>query len=141
MRSINPIVAVHMTAAITATVIGPVALWARLGFAQRPKLHRAFRYAWVTLMIATAISAIFIRSTLAFSWAGYSPIHLLIPFVLFNLIAAVWALSKGKIAAHRRHMLYTYAGACLSAGLFTLAPGRYLGDLLWGALYAGVRWR
>lgn len=133
MTSLNPVIAVHMTAAIAATAIGPIALWARLGFAQRPKLHRAFGYAWVTLMIATAISAIFIRSTRAFSWAGFSPIHLLIPFVLFNLTAAFWALSKRKIVNHRRHMVFTYCGACLIAGFFTLVPGRYLGNLLWGA--------
>ena len=57
----TPIIAVHMTAAILAVVTGPVALWARKGSAQRPKLHRAFGYAWVTLMIVTAVSAIFIR--------------------------------------------------------------------------------
>ncbi len=125
------IVAVHMTVAIAATAIGPVALWARLGVRQRPRLHRAFGYVWVALMVATATSAIFIRSTLAFSWAGFSPIHLLIPFVLVNLAAAFWALAKGRIALHRRHMVYTYVGACLVAGMFTLLPGRFLGDLLW----------
>ena len=39
---------------------GPVALWARKGATQRPKLHRAFGYAWVTLMVVTAFSALFI---------------------------------------------------------------------------------
>ena len=76
--TLTPLVAVHMTAALLATATGPVALWARLGPSQRPKLHRAFGYAWVTLMIVAAVSAIFIRSTLAFSFAGFSPIHLLI---------------------------------------------------------------
>jgi uncharacterized membrane protein len=28
-------------------------------------------------------------------------------------------------------MQFTYIGACIVAGLFTLVPGRYLGDLLW----------
>ena len=71
---------VHMTAAIAATTIGPVVLWARFGARQRPNLHRATGYVWVTLMIATATSAIFVRSTSARSWAGFSPIHLFVPF-------------------------------------------------------------
>ncbi len=128
------IVMVHMTAAIAATALGPFVMWARLGARLRPNLHRSAGYVWVALMVATAISAIFVRSTLAISWAGFSPIHLFVPFVFFNLAVAFRALFKGRIATHRRHMVYTYVGACLVAGLFTLVPGRYLGDLLWGAL-------
>ena len=52
-----------MTAALGAIVTGPVALWARKGRTQRPKLHRAFGYAWVTLMVVTAVSAMFIRDS------------------------------------------------------------------------------
>ena len=55
--TLSPLVAVHMSAAIAATVIGPVALWARLGAVQRTHVHRAFGYVWVTLMIAIAVSA------------------------------------------------------------------------------------
>lgn len=58
---LNPLIAVHMTAALTAIAIGPVALWARKGTTQRPKLHRAFGYGWVTMMLVAAVSAIFIR--------------------------------------------------------------------------------
>ena len=131
MTILTPVIAVHMTSAILATAVGPVALWARLGAAQRPVLHRAFGYAWVTLMIVVAVSAIFIRGTGGFRLAGFSPIHLLIPFVLFNLAAAFWALSRRQIRRHRLHMQFTYLGACIAAGLFTLLPSRYLGGLLW----------
>ncbi len=47
---LTPLIAVHMTAAIGAVALGPVALWARKSATQRPKLHRAFGYAWVTLI-------------------------------------------------------------------------------------------
>ena len=129
--SLTPLVAVHMTAALTALLIGPVALWARLGAVQRPWLHRGFGYAWVTTMVATAVSAIFIRSTASLTWAGFSPIHLLIPLTLVNIFLAFRALALGRYDTHRRHMQYTYIGACGVAGVFTLVPGRYLGDLLW----------
>ncbi len=38
---LTPLIAVHMTAAIGAVVIGPFSLWARMGSTQRPWLHRA----------------------------------------------------------------------------------------------------
>lgn len=128
---LTPLVAVHMTCASLSVGLGPVALWARLGAVQRPRLHRAFGYAWVTLMIVAAVSAIFIRDAFLPNVAGYTPIHLLIPLVLGNFFASFRALAQGRIDAHRRFMQGTYIGACVVAGLFTLVPGRYLGDLLW----------
>jgi uncharacterized membrane protein len=129
--SMTPLIAVHMAAAISATLLGPFALWARLGQTKRPKLHRAFGYAWVTMMVATATSAIFIRSSLGFSLFGFSPIHLLIPLTFFSLIGAFWFLAQGNITGHRKTMISLYISACLIAGFFTLMPGRYLGNLLW----------
>jgi uncharacterized membrane protein len=128
---LTPLVAVHMTAALAALVTGPVALWARRGRQQRPKLHRAFGYAWVTLMVATAVSAIFIRDRSLPNLAGYTPIHLLIPVTLAMLVVAFWRLAQGNIAAHRATMQRLYFAACIVAGAFTLLPNRYLGRLLW----------
>ena len=129
---ISPIVAIHMTAAILATVTGPVALWARKGAKQRPKLHRAFGYAWVTLMIVTAVSAFFIRPGKLPNIDGFSPIHLLIPVTLFGLFGAFWFLAKGNIAAHRKTMQGLYFGACITAGAFTLLPNRVIGQFVAG---------
>ena len=131
---LTPLIAVHMTAAILAVATGPVALWARKGRLQRPSLHRAFGYAWVTLMLITAVSAIFIRDFGLPNLNGYTPIHLLIPVTLVALFGAFWFLAHGNIAGHRKTMQRLYVGACLVAGVFTLLPGRYLGQLLWGQL-------
>jgi uncharacterized membrane protein len=46
---LTPEVTIHMSAAMGALITGPVALWARRGAGQHPRLHRAFGYAWVTL--------------------------------------------------------------------------------------------
>ncbi len=127
----TPVIAIHLAAAVTATVIGPLALWARLGRAQHPRLHRAFGYAWVTLMVVTAVSAIFIRSTTIININGYTPIHLLIPVVFGLLFLAFWFLARGNISGHRRTMLRLYIGGCIVAGSFTLLPNRYLGNLIW----------
>ena len=131
---VSPVIAVHMTAAIAATVIGPLALWARRRAEPRPRLHRAFGYAWVTLMLVTALSAVFIRDHAMPNLAGYTPIHLLIPATLAGLFFAFWRLARRDIAGHRNTMRWLYFSACIVAGGFTLLPGRYLGHLLWSQL-------
>lgn len=129
---LTPVIAVHMTAALAALALGPVALWARCSSQQRPRLHRAAGYAWVTLMLLAALSAIFIRDYQLPNIAGYSPIHLFIPGVFIGLFGAFWYLAQKNIAGHRATMQRLYFGACIGAGLFALAPGRYLGHLVWG---------
>jgi uncharacterized membrane protein len=129
---LTPVIAIHMTAALGALLTGPIALWARKGAAQRPRLHRAFGYAWVTLMLMTAISAIFIRDFRLPNLAGFTPIHLLIPVTLAGLFGAFWFLYQRNIEGHRRTMQRLYLGACVGAGAFTLLPGRYLGQMVWG---------
>ncbi|MEO5673000.1 MAG: DUF2306 domain-containing protein, partial [Ramlibacter sp.] len=117
MQQLTPLIAVHMTAALLAIATGPVALWARKSRVQRPKLHRAFGYAWVTLMVVTAVSAIFITGGKELPrLAGMSPVHLLIPVTLGMLVAAFWFLAKGNIAGHRKAMQSLYLGACVVAG-------------------------
>lgn len=130
----SPVIAVHLSAAASATLLGPVALWARRSRAQRPRLHRAFGYAWVTLILVAAVSAIFIRDFKLPNIAGYTPIHLLVPATFLGLFGAFRALALGNIAVHRQRMLITYGASCLVAGAFTLLPSRYLGKLLWSSL-------
>lgn len=128
---LTPVIAIHLAAALAATAIGPLALWARLGTCQRPRLHRAAGYAWVTLIVATAVSALFIRDFRLPNLAGYTPIHLLIPFTVGQLFFSFRALLRGNIEGHRKSMQGLYIGACLVAGAFTLLPGRFLGNWLW----------
>ena len=128
---LTPLIAVHMTAAICAIAIGPIVLYARKGATQRPKLHRAFGYAWVTMILVALASTIFIRDYRLPNIAGYTPIHLLIPVTLYSLFSAFKSLAQGNIAGHRGAMQSLYVSACLVAGAFTLLPQRYLGELIW----------
>jgi uncharacterized membrane protein len=127
----NPALTIHLAAAVAAIAIGPFALWTRQGSRQRPRLHRAFGYAWVTLMVITAVSALFLHDPVIPGIYGFGPIHLLVPFVFYNLYRAFAALARGDIATHRQHMLGLYYGASVTAGVFALLPQRYLGNLLW----------
>lgn len=131
---LTPLIAIHMSAALGALVTGPIALWARRAGAPHPKVHRAFGYAWVTLMVITAVSAVFIRDFTLPNIAGYTPIHLLVPVTLAALFGAFWKLSRRDIAGHRFVMRQLYFWACIVAGSFTLLPQRYLGQFVWGGL-------
>ena len=130
----TPLLTLHMSAALAGTAVGAVALWARRSSGARPRLHRAAGYAWVLLMLVTAISALFIRDFRLPNLAGYTPIHLLVPLLFAGLLVAFGRLARRDIAGHRRAMRITYMGACLIAGAFTLLPNRYLGGLLWHGL-------
>lgn len=128
----TPLVALHAGFALSAVVLGPVALWARLGATQRPRWHRAAGYAWVSMMLGAAFSALFIRYSRLAVWAGFSAIHLLIPATLLMLGYAFAALRRGNIQGHQRMMLGLYLGACVVTGAFTLRPNRALGQIVWG---------
>jgi uncharacterized membrane protein len=131
---LTPLIAVHMSAALGAVATGPVALWARRRTRQHPRIHRAFGYAWVTLMLVTALSALFIRDRQLPNVAGFTPIHLLVPLTIAALVFAFRQLARGNVAAHAATMRSLYFFACIVAGAFTLLPDRYLGGLVWEAL-------
>lgn len=120
-------VAIHLIAAVGALALGPVALWARKG----SRMHRAAGYAWFTLMVLTVASALFIVSHGRFTIAGFGPIHLLVIVTSVSMVQAIRAVARGEIERHRKTMKALYFGACIGAGVFTLLPGRYLGDLIW----------
>lgn len=130
--SFTPIIAIHTTFALSAVALGPLALWARLGQRLYPRLHRAAGYTWVTCMAGTALSAIFIRSNFPWSIAGFGPIHLLILLTFSALFGALRAIVLGDVQRHRRIMVSMYISACIVTGLFTLLPGRLLGQVVWG---------
>lgn len=131
---LTPVIAIHLAAALATTAIGPLALWARKGRTQRPRLHRAAGYAWVTLMVATAVSALFITGGGGPRWGSFGLIHLLIPITLGMLVVSFVFLARRNVVGHRKTMQTIYVGACVVAGGFTLLPDRLLGRSLWTAL-------
>jgi uncharacterized membrane protein len=85
-------------------------------------------------MLATAVSALFIRDYSLPNVAGYTPIHLLVPVTLAGLFGAFWKLARRDIAGHRSVMRQLYFWSCIVAGGLTLLPQRYLGQVVWGSL-------
>jgi uncharacterized membrane protein len=141
MTTLSPVVAVHLSAALLALAIGPVVLWSRRGQGRVasgrpggpwPALHRALGRVWVLAMVMAATTAVFISSPNLPNIAGFSAIHLLVPVTLGTLGYAFFTLRRGRIGAHRAALVSLYIGACVVAGAFTLLPGRFLGQLIWG---------
>jgi uncharacterized membrane protein len=128
---LTPTIAIHMSLALSATALGPMALWARMSVRPYPKLHRAFGYAWVTCMLGAGVSGLFIRDFRLPNLWGYTPIHLLIPLTFYSLYRAFRFLAQGNITGHRKTMQWLYGLACVVTGAFTLLPGRLLGQWLW----------
>ena len=129
----TPAIILHLSAALAALLIGPLALWTRLGARPRPRLHRALGYAWVTLMTAAALTSLFIHGGGRYTLAGFSPIHLIfVPLTVYGLYRAFHHLLRGDISGHRQAMQGLYWQACVVAGAFTLLPQRLLGQWVWG---------
>lgn len=123
----EPLLFLHLACALAALALGGFVLWGRKGSGT----HRWTGKLWVALMGGAALSSAFIGGGQLPNIQGFSPIHLLTLFVLWQLPLGVRYARQGNIVAHRRTMRGLYIGGCIVAGLFTLMPGRFLGQLLW----------
>jgi uncharacterized membrane protein len=120
-----PVIQVHLTAALTALMIGAVLMLRVKGTA----LHKILGWTWVTAMGTTAVSSLFIQTI---NPGHFSFIHLLSGWTIVGLPGAVYAIKRGKVAAHRRAMTGMFVGGLLIAGLFTFLPGRLLWTVFLG---------
>ena len=120
-----PIV-LHLATVVPALVLGGIMLARRKG--DRP--HRLMGRAYAALMVATALSSFWIgRPGTGIAGSGYSFIHI---FSVWTLICIPWAIHTartGNIQSHKGIMTGLYVGLVV-AGLFTMIPGRLLGDLV-----------
>ena len=92
--------------------------------------HRVIGWIWVLLLFSVALSSFWIHTIRQF--AGFSLIHLLSVLTLTGLPLAVLAARKGRITAHEKIMKSIFIYGLIVAGLFTLLPGRILGQVLFG---------
>jgi uncharacterized membrane protein len=126
----NPVVFVHLCAALGALLLGIFILARRKG----TPVHRSLGWAWVVLMGSTAATSVFVRDYGMPNIAGYTPIHLLTLLVAVQLPLGVRDARCGRLVAHRIRMKSLFFGGCVVAGAFTLLPSRFLGRWLWGTL-------
>ena len=121
MPAPSPAVLLHLAAAAVALILGALVLAMRKG----TPAHRTVGRFWVAAMLVLAAGSFWITRDGALSW-----IHGLSAFTLASLAAAVWAIRHGRVRMHRMAMIGTFGGFMI-AGAFALAPGRFLGTLVW----------
>lgn len=123
----HPLIFFHLITAFAAVVVGGVVLARRKGTPS----HKALGWTWAVLMASTALSSAFIRDYGMPNLAGFTPIHLFTVLTAVTLPRGIVHIRQGRVSAHRKSMRSLYLGACVLAGVFTLLPGRFLGQLLW----------
>jgi len=116
----------HACAALAAFALGVV----QLARVKGTTGHRALGYTWVASMLIVAITSLWIHELRL--WGVWSPIHLLSIFTLAMLPLGVAYARRHNVTGHKRTMVSIFAGALIVAGIFTLAPGRIMYQVLFG---------
>ncbi len=96
-------------------------------------VHRNLGKVYMGLMLFTATVTLFMPAQVGpslFNHFGW--IHGFSFLTLYTVPTAYMAAKKGQVMAHARKMILLYVGALVLAGGFTLAPGRFLHQLIWG---------
>jgi uncharacterized membrane protein len=119
------VILVHISAALTALVIGVGLMWGPKGTA----IHRGFGWAWVIAMMTTALSSFFIHQI---NPHGFSPIHAFSAYVSIGVPMGVAFARRHNIRAHRRMMTGNFLFGLIVAGAFTFVPGRLMWQVFFG---------
>jgi len=115
-------VTIHVISAFSALALGAALLSRRL---KGDRAHRIAGWAWVSLMLTVAISSLWIPSFMKLSW-----IHVFTLITLVSLPLGVYRARTHDVKGHRGTMIGVFTGGLVVAGLFTLVPGRFLGNAL-----------
>lgn len=127
LTSTSLIIVTHLIFALLAIVIGALQLLLIKGSAR----HKILGYIWTIAMAIICLSSFGIKTVMPDGiFGGFSPIHLLSIWVLFQLARSIHFARNHEIARHRKTMVYTYFGGLIIAGAFTLMPGRLLYKVL-----------
>jgi uncharacterized membrane protein len=113
----------HLAVAVLAVVLGTTVLLRRKG----DRTHKSVGWAWVCLMLAAALTSLFIQAR-----DRFSVIHVFSVVVLVMVPLAVLHIRRKRVRAHRYTMISVFAGLII-AGAFTLLPYRMLGELVFAS--------
>lgn len=115
---------IHVSAVLPAIPLGAYLLLAPKG----GKRHKQLGKLWLTLMVATASAAIFIKTSGSFSF-----IHLFIPLTFIASYKVITSARRGDMKTHKKEILGLYLGALMIPGAVAFAlPGRLMNVwLMW----------
>lgn len=120
---------IHVATVVPAFVLGT---WQIFLSRKGSPLHRAVGWVYLALMVATAISTIFIRAVVGPTFMGFGLIHLFIPLVAWSTYVAITSARAHNIKRHKGAMIGMYVGALLIAGGLTFLPGRIMYRVVFG---------
>lgn len=123
--SLSPVIKVHLATALAALILGGVLMSRRKGRA----FHRIAGWVWVTLVMVTAGSTLFITSLNHGHW---SVLHLLTGWVLLILPLGVMWAKRHNVARHRRTMMGLFYGGFAINAVVAFIPGRALWMMFFG---------
>lgn len=124
-RMVTPLIWLHLATILVATALTPVMLLRVRG----DRRHRTIGKVWITAMLATAISSLFIHVS---GPGKFSLIHLLSVWTLVQVPLIWWTARHHNVVRHRRAVHGMVIGALLVAGFFTFPFHRLLGTWLFG---------
>ncbi|HCH32105.1 MAG TPA: hypothetical protein DE045_04075 [Oceanospirillaceae bacterium] len=120
---------IHLSTIAPAFVIGTYMLVTQKGTPRHKVLGRIY----MLLMLFTALVTLFMSAKVGPTlWDHFGFIHLLSLLVLYSVPRAYFAIRAGDVYTHKMNMIGLYIGGLIVAGSFTLMPGRFLGDLIFG---------
>jgi len=120
----NLAIAFHVTTVLPCVPLGLYLLLAPKGTATHKQLGKL----WVTLMVITATSTLFIYNGTHFTW-----IHLFVPLTYRASWLIVAKARRGDIRGHRNEIVGLFLGALMIPGVWAfLGEGRLMNVLLLG---------
>lgn len=118
-------VQLHVVAALALIPLTVV----QLGRRKSGAWHRRIGWVWVILMTVTAVSSFWIHGIRLVG--SFSPIHALSVVTLVSLVYGIIARRMNRMRGHCIAMLGVAMGWA-GAGVFTLLPGRIMGQVVFG---------
>lgn len=114
----------HVSTVLPAIPLGAYLLLARKG----TKRHKQLGKLWIALMVATALSAVFIKTS-----GHFSPIHIFVPLTLIGAWKTISTARAGNMTGHKKQIMGLYFGALMIPGIVAFAlPGRLMNMLMFG---------
>ena len=113
------VIQLHLLAAVSALLVA-ILMLAR---AKGSRMHRVVGWAWVALMMTTALSSFFIREL---NPGKLSSIHILSGWTALATPIAVWAARTHRVRLHQRFMTGIVIGGLFIAGALSFIPGRLM---------------
>jgi uncharacterized membrane protein len=93
-------------------------------------IHKSLGKIYMSLMVFTALVALFIQAQVGPQWLGhFGWIHLFCLLTLYSVPTALLAIRRGDVRRHRFKLWALYLGAIGIAGGFAFWPGRFLHEL------------